>query len=454
MKTQIGSLLAAFLLAIACTVHAADWPQFRGPNRDDISKEKNLLKSWPEGGPRLLWTIEDAGVGYSGPAIVGDRLYTMGGTIKTETAADAALKAVLGGLKAKIAEDRTESVYAIDLNTQKKIWSTEIGPFYPHGNGDGPRGTPTVNGDALYCLTGHGELLCVALKDGNIRWRINLKKDLDGDMASGWGYSESVLVDGDKVVCTPGGKKGTLAALNKADGKLIWRSDEWTAKATYSSIIIAEIGGVKQYVQVTGSGVGGVAAADGKLLWKSDQSAHGISVSTPVYKDNQVYVSTGYGVGCGVVKISHEGDTFKTEKVYDQDEMKLMVNHHGGFVLLGDFVYGFSDSKGWICQEFATGKLIWPDDKDKTKAKPKDFDKGSLTCADGHLYCYTENGGKVALVEASPDGWKETGRFTIPMRSHKNTNQNAWTHPVVANGKLYLRDQEFIFCYDISDGGK
>lgn len=173
--------------------------------------------------------------------------------------------------------------------------------------------------------------------------------------------------------------------------------------------------------------------------------AHGISVSTPVCKDDFVYVSTGYGVGCAAVKVTKDGDTFKTEKLYDGKAAKAMVNHHGGFVLLGDHVYGYSDAKGWMCQELKTGKIVW-------EAKPKGLGKGSVTCADGHLFCYTEGDGTVALLAAAPGAFKEEGRFTIPQRSKLNKPKMAWTHPVVANGRLYLRDQEFIFCYDITEG--
>jgi outer membrane protein assembly factor BamB len=423
MKTHTRFLLPTCLLALALPALAADWPQWRGPNRDDISIETGLLTSWPKEGPRLLWTFEDAGIGYSAPAIVGNFLYTMG------------------------SDGKREFVYALDLATQKKVWSTDVGPYFRNGNGNGPRGTPTVQGDLLYCLTGPGELLCIATKDGSIRWQTNLKnKDIDGQMASGWGYTESPLVDGDKVVCTPGGKKGALAAFDRKTGDLLWRSKEFTSPATYSSIIVATIDGVKQYVQVTGGGVAGVSAADGTLLWQSDQSAFRISVSTPVAKDDYVYVSTGYGVGCGALKITKTGDKFEAKKVYDEDEKKLMTNHHGGFILIGDYVYGYSDSKKWICQELKTGKLM-------SEAKAKNFGKGSLTCADGRLICYTEDGGKVALFEASPKEWKEKGRFTIPQRSKKNVNKT-WTHPVVANGRLYLRDQEFLFCYDVSAKGQ
>jgi outer membrane protein assembly factor BamB len=422
MKTRHPFLLGAALLALALPALAADWPQWRGPRRDDVSRETDLLKTWPREGPRLLWTFDDAGIGYSGPAIVGNRLYTLGG------------------------DGKKAFVFALDLTTREKAWSTEVGPFFSHGNGDGPRSTPTVDGDALYCLTGHGDLLRVATKDGKIAWKINLRKDLGGQMASGWGYSESVLVDGDRVICTPGGAKGALAALDKSNGKVVWRSKDYKAPATYSSIVIAHIGGVKQYVQVTGQGVAGIAADNGDLLWQSNQSAHGISVSTPVCKGDLVYVSTGYGVGGGAVRVTKEGNRFKAEKLYDPDMQKIMANHHGGFVLVGDHVYGYSDNRGgWICQDLKTGKLVW-------RGKGRDIGKGSLTCAGGCLYLYTESGGRVALVDADPAGWNQKGRFAIPKRSKRNRHQMAWTHPVVANGRLYLRDQEYLFCYDVSAG--
>jgi outer membrane protein assembly factor BamB len=432
MKTR--TLMSRGAVVLAClaplSLFAADWPQWQGPDRTNVSKETGLLKSWPEGGPKLLWTFDQAGTGYSGPAIVGDRLYTLGG------------------------DGKKEFVFALDLKTQDKVWSTDVGRFFPHGNGDGPRGTPTVDGDVLFCLTGHGELLCVETAGGKIRWQKNLKKapkdgGLGGKMASGWGYSESVLVDGDKVVCTPGGEYGALAALDKKTGDVLWRSKELKDPAVYSSIVTADIGGVRQYVQVTGKGVAGVAAADGKLLWHSNQNAHGISVTTPLVAGNKVYVTTGYRVGCGLLDIESTSDGFTAKKVYGErsDETKLMVNHHGGVVLVGKHVYGYSDSNGWVCQELATGKRVWNYQKG-------DFGKGSLTCADGRLYCYTENGGKVALVEAAPTNWNPTGQFTIPQRSRQNRPNKTWTHPVVANGKLYLRDQEYLFCYDIKDGGR
>ncbi|HJT77782.1 MAG TPA: PQQ-binding-like beta-propeller repeat protein [Gemmataceae bacterium] len=416
MRVRILMVAAAALLACAVPLLARNWPQWRGPNRDDVSDETGLLQSWPKDGPKLLWTFSDAGIGYSGPAVVGDHLYTMGG------------------------DNKKSFVYCLDLGTQEKTWSTEVGPFFPHGNGDGPRGTPTVDGDLVFALGGHGDLVCVEKDTGKKRWHVNLKTDLGGQMASGWGYSESVLVDGDKVICTPGGNKGTLAALNKDTGSVLWRSKELKDPAVYSSVIVADVDGVRQYIQLTGRGMAGVAADDGRLLWHSDQNAHGITVSTPIYHDHRVYASTSYGVGCGLVKLTKDGDKFEAEKVYDAKARRAMFNHHGGVVRVGAYVYGYSDGPGWTCQEFETGKVMWQSNK---------LGKGSVTYADGRLYCYTESGGTVAVVEATPDGWKEGGRFTLPKQSKLNRHRMHWTHPVVANGRLFLRDQEYLFCYDV-----
>jgi outer membrane protein assembly factor BamB len=419
MTTRSLFPLAA-LLAFALPAPAADWPQWRGPNRDDVSGETGLLKSWPKDGPPQLWTFLDAGVGYSGPAVIGDRLYTLGGDGKKTFA------------------------YALDVRNHEKVWSTEIGDFFRNGNGDGPRATPTVDGDRLYVLTGAGDLACLETATGKKVWQRSMKKDLSGQMASGWGYTESLLIDGGKVICTPGGKNGSLAALDKKTGDVLWRSTKLTGPAVYSSVVPAEIHGVREYILMTGQGVAGVAAEDGRLMWSSDQNAHGITVSTPVVHDNCVYTTTGYGVGCGLVKITGDASQQKAEKAYEGQARKVMANHHGGVVRVGEYVYGYSDGKGWVCQEFKTGKEVWANNK---------VGKGSLTYADGRLYCYTEGDGTVCLIDASPDGWKERGRFKIPQQSKLNRQGKIWTHPVVANGRLYLRDQDLLFCYDIKDPG-
>jgi len=246
-------------------------------------------------------------------------------------------------------------------------------------------------------------------------------------------------VDGENALSTPGGGKGTVVALNKKTGELIWRSKEFTDKAGHSSLLVAEIGGVRQYVLMTGENVAGVAAKDGKLLWKHAKQNRTAAIPTPIVADDMVYATSGYGAGCQLVRITQNGNLLKADEVYAN---KNMVNHHGGVILVGEYTYGYSDGKGWICQKFKTGEIVW--------AEKNKLDKGALTYADGRFYCLGERAGDIVLVNATPDGWKEEGRFKIPEESKIRSNDGKiWTHPVVANGKLYLRDQDLIFCYDI-----
>jgi outer membrane protein assembly factor BamB len=415
-------LLASFLFVLGGVAVAADWPQWRGPNRDDVSKEAALLKSWPKDGPKLLWTVTDAGVGYSAPAVVGDRLYTQG------------------------AEGDKEFIYALDLKTQKKAWSTEVGPLFTNGYGDGPRGTPTVDGDLTFSIGGQGNLICVKTATGDKVWSKSLQKDFGGAMMSGWGYTESPLVDGDQLVCTPGGAKGALVALNKKTGELIWQSNEFIDKAAYCSVVVSEGCGVRQYVQMTGESVVGVDPKDGHKLWQYARKGQTAVIPTPIVSGNYVFVTSGYGIGCNLLELGKVNDKIEVKEVYHKDaDNKRITNHHGGVVLLDGYLYGFSDGKGWTCQELKTGNVAWSEDK-KTLAK------GCLTYADGHLYCYSEDKGTVVLVEASPKGWKESGRITIPQETKlKRKSGKIWTHPVVANGKLYLRDLDLLFCYDVKE---
>ncbi|HWG42507.1 MAG TPA: PQQ-binding-like beta-propeller repeat protein [Gemmataceae bacterium] len=401
-----------------------DWPQWRGPNRDNVSTETGLLKTWPEGGPKLLWTSEDAGLGYSGPAIVGDRLYTLG------------------------SDEKNDFVIAIDTRKGTKLWSKPIAPFVRNNWGGGPRGTPAVDGDCVYAISAAGKLVCLKTADGEQVWSVSLPgKDGLGGNKPNWNYSESPLVDGEQVVCSPGGSKGTLAALDKKTGNVLWRSKELTDPAGYSSIVPTTVGGVRQYVQLTMKGVAGVAAKDGRLLWYYPNKKYRTAViPSPIVHNDHVYAVAGYGAGAVLLKLTPSGEGTKEEQVYDENAMRLMDNKHGGVVRVGDYVYGASDRGGWTCQEFKTGKKMWQSSK---------LRKGSLTYADGNLYCYSEDKGTVVLVPASPEGWQEKGRFSIPRQSAKRSRSGGvWTHPVIADGKLYLRDQELLFCYDVKDSGR
>ncbi len=400
--------LSLFLCSITLLFSAdGPWPQWRGVHRDGLSGETGLLKEWPQGGPPLAWKADNLGEGYSGVAVAGGRIFTAG--------------------------DGAESsfLHVLDLNG-KPVWSAKLGKPGERGGFVGPRGTPTVDGSRVFMLGQNGDLACYETADGKEIWRKNLSRDFNGKVG-GWGYSESVLVDGGNLICTPGGAKGTLLALNKETGAPVWRTTNWTDSAEYVSPVVANIGGVKQYVQMTGRSVAGVAP-DGKLVWRADRKGSTAIIPTPVVKDDLVYVTSGYGVGCNLFRVTKDGTDFKAEQVY---ENKVMVNHHGGVISLADHVYGYSEGKGWTCQDFKSGEAVWTDKK---------LGKGAIAYADGRFYLRSESGrGTIVLIEATPAGYREKGRFDQPNRSDKNS----WPHPVIADGKLYLRDQNVLLCYDV-----
>lgn len=420
--------LALVLGLFASALFAADWPQWQGPNRDNISPEKGLLKQWPRGGPQLLWTFNQTGAGYSGPAIVGDRLYILG------------------------ARAGTEYLLAVDVNEGKELWSAKIGPNYTFpGNqyGDGPRATPTVASGFVYALGGFGDLVCVNTA-GKEQWRVSMTKDLGGEVKAGavgpagigCGYTWSPLVDGNQLVCFPGGPKGAVAALDlKNKGMVLWRSKGLKEPCSYSSPIAADVDGVRQYIVQFSTGLAGVDAKNGDVLWqykRRSPSSPDATIPTPLCHDGYVYVSAG-GAGCDKIKLEKNGMKFKVTKAYSSN--KIMKNELGGYVLVDGHVYGYSDRRGWICQDFKTGKDVW--------SHRRGLEAGSVICADGNLYCYEEDSGTVALVEAAPKKWTEKGHFQIPQHGNKALKGRHWTHPVIANGRLYLRDQEFLFCYKI-----
>lgn len=406
----IPPLLTLTASLLTSQVTAGDWPQWRGADRTDIAKEGNLLKKWPEGGPAKVWSTEEAGLGYSGFSVVNGRLYTMG------------------------LFENEERILAFDAATGKKIWAKPAGEKYPNKWGDGPRATPTVAGDKVLAMGGQGTLVCLKTSDGSEIWRASMK-DLGGSVAT-WGYCESVLVDGNKVICTPGGSKGAIAALDLQTGKVLWQSADFTDAAQYSSIVPMDFGGKRQYVQLTMKSIVGINAEDGKVAWKSNFPGRVAVIPTPIVNGDHVYVTAGYGVGCKLVKVTGAAEA---SDVY---ENKVMKNHHGGVILVGEHLYGHSDGPGWICQNFKTGEEVWAS---------KSLGKGAVACADGMLYCVDEGSGTVVLAEASPKGWQEHGRFKIdPQTKQRSPDGRIWTHPVISNGRLYLRDQELIHCYNIS----
>ncbi len=436
MKTRLLAV-AVGLVAVCMPALAADWPQWRGPDRSGVSKESGLLKDWPKAGPKLLWTYRNAGLGYSCPAVVGDRLYTLG------------------------AIGEVEYLIALDIKGKqpREVWKAKLGPIFTFKDnawGDGPRSTPTVSGKLVYALGGRGELVCADTTSGKVVWRKNLVKDLGGEMMTEWGYSESPLVDGDKLIVTPGGPKGTLAALNAKTGAVIWRSKGLKNKAPYSSVMVSEAGGVRQYVQNSyinkddGGVVSGFAAKDGKVLWTAPLgSGESYDIApTPIIQGDQVYV-TAEPYGCHLYKIGKAGGKLKAEEQYRKRGQRKLQNNHGGVVLLDGHIYGHAKGLGWVCQEFKSGNIVW-DDREKLEGK-----SGAITAAGGMLYLYSDEGVAV-LLEPNPAGWKEHGRFSIPEKSKLTADRptsraaGTWTQPVVANGRLYLRDQELLFCFNVS----
>jgi outer membrane protein assembly factor BamB len=416
MRFRCAFRAVAITGLFAAVAAAADWPQWRGPLRDGISKETGLLKEWPKDGPKLLWQVKDIGSGYSTPAVVGEHLYVLGNTGMDD-----------------------EFVEALSIVNGKKDWSTRIGKVGPNGGQQysGARSTPTVDGASLYALGSDGDLVCLETATGKLIWRKSLRIDFGGRPGL-WAFAESPLIDGDVLVCTPGGKEATLVALDKKSGEVIWKSATPEGdRASYSSIIATEINGVKQYVQFVSMGVVGVDAKTGRFLWRYNQTAKGslANIPTPVAHDGYIFTGTGAGTA-GLIKLKGSGSTFETDPVYIAKDLPRGI---GGAVRIGAYLYG-TDSKGLLCAEFATGKIKWHE---------KSVGPGALCFVDCMLYVRGESG-EVALVEATPQGYRETGRFTPPGQP-KRGRTKAWPYPVVANGRLYLRDLEQLWCYDVRD---
>jgi len=411
----------AMLIVTGITVKAQDWPQWRGANREGVSKETGLNLNWAEKKPPLTWTFRQAGAGFSAPVIVGTTLYGQG------------------------AADGNDFAFALDTQTGNLKWKQNLGTQSVIERGDGPRGSVTVDGDKLYLIRGSGHIHCLATSDGKTLWQKDFKGDFNGAMMSNWGYSESPLVDGDLVVCTPGGTDGTMIALNKNTGAVVWRTKEWTDQAGYSSPIVAEVGGLRQYIQQSSKGVAGIAAKDGKLLWKIDNAAYRTAViPTPVFNDNMVYVTNGYNGGCIGIQLTKNGENIKADSVYTN---RVISNQHGGVVMINGFIYGYAEppASGWVCQNMKTGEIAWTE-----KAQDTGIGKGSVIGINDRLLLFDMQSGALVVVAASPDGWKEFGRMEIPERTKVSTQDNQlWTHPVVANGKLYVRDHDLLFCFDL-----
>jgi outer membrane protein assembly factor BamB len=400
-----------------------DWPQWRGPERDGICTETGLLKQWPKQGPKLLWDSRkvnggtSVGTGFSSLAIAQGKIFTLG-------------------------DQRGQSGYAycLDAETGKLLWKTKTGP----AQGDGPRCTPTVDGDRVYTLTRQGLLACLKINDGSILWHKDFKKEFGGRMMSGWDYSESPTIDGDKLICTPGGKDAAMLALNKLTGDIYWKCQApVNSGAGYASIVIAKVADVRQYITLMGPELGlvGVEAETGRFLWNYRKIANGTAnIPTAIVKDDLVFTSTGYGTGAALLKLVPDGEGgIKAVEQYFL-KGKQLQNHHGGVVMLGDYVYGgHGHNQGApFCLEWKTGKFVWGPQRDP------DLGSAAVLYADGHLYFRYERG-EMALIEATPKGYNKKSSFRVPIAG------NGWPHPVIYHGRLYLRGADQILCYDIKD---
>ncbi|MEI6675711.1 MAG: PQQ-binding-like beta-propeller repeat protein [Verrucomicrobiota bacterium] len=401
-------------------VAGADWPQFRGPSLDGKSTETDIIKSWEQKAPELVWMGEGMGNGYASVSVVGERIYTT------------------GDMK------DGQGVVAIDAKDGKVLWSTVLTEGVPKHGFEGARCTPTVVGNQLWVTTSNGMVACLTT-DGKLVWKKSFEKEWGGKMMSGWGYAESVLVDGNAAICTPGGPDAMMVALNKDTGAELWKckvpeyGKNGKPGAGYSSIVISKAAGVKQYVQMTGHGVIGVRATDGKFLWGYDHSANGVAnISSPVIAGEHVFSSSAYGAGAGLVRLEKDGDGVKSTELYFL-KADVLQNHHGGMVLVDGYIYCGHKQNGGdpVCIDVKTGKSMWGAVKAPAKGS------AAVTYVDGHLI-FRYQDGLVVLVEATSKEFHMLGSF-MP----KHQEKESWAHPVVSGGKLYLREQDKLMCYKL-----
>jgi outer membrane protein assembly factor BamB len=434
MRITLGRIAAAVVVlaagvGIAASTPAAqsaapdvpNWPQFRGPNRDNVSTDAGLLKEWDADGPSLAWKASGLGIGFSSLAVTKDRIYTMG--------------------------DQGTSQYVIALSSTdgKPLWKTKVGPNwddrYP-----GPRSTPTIDGALLYAIGTEGDVVCLETATGKERWRKSLVTDFGGQIMSDWKFSESALVDGDRVVVTPGGRNSAIVALDKRTGAVVWKAPmpalgpNGRDGAGYASIVISNGGGVKQYVTLLGRGLIGVRAADGVVLWSYNRVANNVAnIPTPIVKGDFVFASSGYQAGAVLLKLAAAGSGKVTATEVYFLEGRTFQNHHGGFILVGDAIYAGNGHRNGlpICLDFATGQVRWGGN-----IRNEGIGSAALTYADGRVYYRYENGVMI-LVEATPEAYRQKGVFKLP------SSELSWAYPVVTGGKLYIRDKDELLVYDL-----
>ena len=363
------------------------------------------MREWPRSGPPVAWSASQLGAGYGSVAVAGDRVFVQG------------------------MKNRQSVVTSLDRASGKPVWSVALGSSGENDRGSGPRGTPTVDGDRVYALSENGDLVCLMVGDGKVVWRRNILRDFAGRNIS-WLISESPLIDGNRVIISPGGRNAGMAALDKMTGATIWVSKELSDEAGYASPVVADVQGVRTIMTLTGNAGVGVRATDGKVMWRYGKVANNTAnITTPVYSNGRVFFTSAYGTGGALLGLKSSGEAVSAQEIYFTNNMQ---NHHGGVVLVDGYLYGFNNSI-LTCLEFETGKVMWRD---------RSVGKGSVAYADGRLYVLSEDN-VVGLVEASPKGYRETGRFTIA-----DQGWPSWAHPAVSGGRLYLRNQNVLASYD------
>ena len=401
-----ATLLVLGAVSLAGQSTSFDWPQWRGPDRNGLSKETGLLSQWPRSGPAVAWSAAMLGAGYGSIAVQGDRVYVQG------------------------MRNRQSVVSTLNRADGKVVWVRILGPAGDNDRGPGPRSTPTIDGDRVYALSETGDLACLRAADGTVIWQRNILKEFRGENPN-WLLSESPLIDSDHVIVTPGGRGAGVVALDKMSGKTVWVSKELSDGAGYSSPIVADVGGVRTIMAFTADAGVGVRASDGKLMWRNSSASNGTAnIAPPLYSDGKVFFTSSYGAGGALLGLKASGNEVHAQEIYFTRDMR---NHHGGVVLVNGYIYGYNDSI-LTCLEFASGKMVWRD---------RSVGKGAVTYADGHLYILSEDN-VVGLVEATPAGYREKGRFSIA-----DQGLPSWAHPVVSGGRLYIRNQGTLTSYDV-----
>ncbi len=410
------------LAGLSCfgAARAEEWPTFRGPERTAVAPDTDLLESWPPEGPPLVWKTAGAGKGYASLAIAGDRFYTLGDGLST-------------------APDADEYLSCFDLATGRQRWKTKTGEPWTQGQPtwQSSRSTPTVDDGLVYVVTPFGRLVACDAADGREVFAVDLKQEYGGTKGDSWGYSESVTIDGDRLVCTPGGPTNTMVALDKKTGRKIWScAVPGDRGAGHASIVVAQVGGRKVYVQTTAGGALGVDAETGTLLWTYPIDKTTAVIPTPIVRGDLVFFSAGYKRGGALLRQVAAGGDVRVEEIYGLNTE--LANKHGGIVLVGDHLYGDSDDKGIpFCAELMTGKVVW-------KQRGSGKNSANVLAADGRIYVRYQDG-TLSLVKADPAGYEEVGSFQVP----GSGDRPSWAHMVILDGRLYLREGDEVLCYDV-----